>query len=134
MVAYNGPELMDGGPSDGLQFIKIISREKYTGNDSFEISLIHSFIPGPPQIILWKEEDKYLINIGTKIQLSYADKKVGDQLEEIWQYNHKRLTDYSLVSLPLNGNPFKRLSHMTPKILERLTLYPISSWSNKMTC
>jgi len=115
MVAYNGPELMDGGPSDGLQFIKIINKEKYTGKDPFKISLIGSFVPAPPQIILRKEEDKYLINIGTKIQFTYTDQKIGDRLEEIWQYNHKRLTDYSLVSLPLKWKSIQATVTHDPK-------------------
>lgn len=85
MVPYKGPELMDGGPSDVLQFIKIISKEKYTDNETFEISLIRGIIPSPDVVILQKEGNKYFINIGTTIHLSYSDEIVGEKLEEIWQ-------------------------------------------------
>ncbi|WP_104382825.1 hypothetical protein [Sphingobacterium sp. HMA12] len=85
MVPYKGPELMDGGPSDVLQFIKIISKEKYTDNEIFEISLIRGIIPSPDVVILRKEGNKYFINIGTTIHLSYSDEIVGEKLEEIWQ-------------------------------------------------
>src|SRR3546814_10683383 len=74
------------GPSYQLEFIEVLSREKYEGNESFEISLIQSFIPGGTAIYLEKKDGEYHF-IPEKITLTYTDPEVGEQLEEIWQHN-----------------------------------------------
>lgn len=77
---------------------KVISEEKYKGNESFEISLIKSYIPGGPFISLHKIGDKYQY-IQDKLELTYANQTVKDQLEEIWQNaqgKQSKSTDNSL--------------------------------------
>lgn len=97
MVAYKGPQMMDGGPEHSLHFIKTVSREKYEGNELFELSLVRSIVPGPDLIWLQKEEDSYLYLLGTgaKIQLTYRDDGVGEKLEEIWQHSKAIRQDYA---------------------------------------
>src|SRR5690606_4391620 len=68
------------GPAYHLDFIKVISKEKYEGNDPFEIALIQSYVPAGPAIILLKEKNQYWF--GSKIQLTYHDEGIGRQLEE----------------------------------------------------
>lgn len=81
------PEIpMQDGPAYYLEFIEVISREKYEGNEAFEISLIRSYIPGGPTIVLRKKDGQYYF-VSDKISLTYADAEIGEQLEEIWQYN-----------------------------------------------
>lgn len=83
MVAYNGPRMQDGGPMSHLKFIEVIRKEKYEGNETFELELIQSYIPGGPIIVLLKEEDKYFFI--SNIQLTYNDTEIESQLEKIWE-------------------------------------------------
>ncbi len=80
----------DNPPADGAsetyEFINIISREKYQGNESFTVPLVVSYVPGGPFIRLGKEGNDYYIESG-KLQLTYTDPTIAAQLEEIWQYN-----------------------------------------------
>jgi hypothetical protein len=75
-------------PQDGsayhLEFMKVISKEKYKGNEPFEIRLIQSYIPGGPTIILGKQDGSYYF-VPDKIALTYSGEEVKEQLEEIWQ-------------------------------------------------
>lgn len=64
---------------------KVISEERYSGNESFDILLIKSYIPGGPFLAMGKKEDQY-IYIQDKLELTYANQTVKDQLEEIWQH------------------------------------------------
>ncbi|PRD48813.1 hypothetical protein [Sphingobacterium haloxyli] len=97
MVAYKGPQMMDGGPGHALQFMETISKEKYEGNETFELSLVRSIVPGPDVIWLQKDEGKYMyiLNMGVQIQLTYTDEQVGEKLEEIWQHNKEIRQGYA---------------------------------------
>jgi hypothetical protein len=78
----------DDPPQDGVSywfdFLDIVTKEKYTGNDPFEIELIRAYIPGGPTIHMNKKGNDYFIQ-ADKIQLTYANDVVKSQLEEIWQ-------------------------------------------------
>lgn len=84
-------------PQDGsayhLEYIETMGKQKYEGNESFELELSQSYVPGGPMIVLLKEEGKYWFH--SNIQLTYSDVEIGNQLEEIWkhreeiQQNHK---------------------------------------------
>lgn len=63
---------------------KIISEEKYQGNEQFDITLIKSIIPSGPVITMGKIDGKYYY-INDKLELTYANDAVKAQLEEIWQ-------------------------------------------------
>lgn len=89
MSAYKGPQMQDGGPTDHLKFMEVISKEKYEGNESFDIELIRSYIPGGPQIMLFKEDGKYIFL--DDIQLTYSDDEVEAQLEKIWKHQEERI-------------------------------------------
>lgn len=67
--------------------MEIISKEKYEGNELFEIAIIQAIVPGGPVIMLLKEEDGYFF--GSNIQLTYQDEAIGSQLEEIWQHREE---------------------------------------------
>ncbi len=75
-------------PQDGadrwFNFTQVISEEKYQGNETFTITLIKSIVPGGPVITLQKTDDKYYF-IQDKLQLTYGNDLVRDQMEEIWQ-------------------------------------------------
>jgi hypothetical protein len=75
-------------PQDGsdrwFNLTQVISEEKYQGNEPFDITLIKSIIPGGPVITLLKKDDQFLY-IQDKLELTYANQEVKDQLEEIWQ-------------------------------------------------
>lgn len=87
MVPYNGPAIMDGGPSDVLQYVKTISKEKYQGNESFMLDLIRNPGFGTPIIVLFKESGKYWFGFGSdKTQLTYNNSDIESKLEEIWQH------------------------------------------------
>lgn len=75
--------IMDG-PDKWFNFTKIISEEKYNGNESFDIALIKSYVPGGPFIALQKKDGKYYYS-GGKLELTYTSQEVKNQLEEIWQ-------------------------------------------------
>ncbi|SHE63943.1 hypothetical protein [Pedobacter caeni] len=67
-----------------FDFIRVISEEKYQGNESFDIQLIHHYIPGGQSVMLSKENEKY-VYIKDKLQLTYSSPEVKTKLEEIWQ-------------------------------------------------
>ena len=85
-------------PAYHLQFIKVISQEKYDGNEPFELSLIQSFVPGGPTLMLYKENGQYFFK--SNIQLSFEDPEVGEQLEQIWQYNKELLKSAQTNQVP----------------------------------
>ncbi|MBL1409673.1 hypothetical protein [Sphingobacterium faecale] len=91
VVAYKGPQMMDGGPMSHLKFIKVISKEKYEGNEPFELSLVRSIVPGPNFIWLYNDGDsyQYLLVNEAQIKLTYKDEQVGEKLAEIWEYNQE---------------------------------------------
>jgi len=78
------PDPPQDGPDRWFNFIRVISEEKYQGNEPFEIMLIKSYVPGGPGISLRKTNDRYQY-IQDKLELTYASQEVKDQLEEIWQ-------------------------------------------------
>lgn len=81
-------------PQDGaayhLDFLEVISKEKYEGDEPFEIALIQSPVPAGPMITIVKKEDHYWFGFGSDIQLTYHDEEIGSQLEEIWK-NRKEI-------------------------------------------
>ena len=79
----NDPGLQDA-PAYYYEFKKVISAEKYNGNESFTVQLIIAPVPGGPYIRLNKQGNDYYL-IPDKLQLTYADTAVQTQLEEIWQ-------------------------------------------------
>lgn len=80
------PPIQDGA-SHWLNFMEIISKEKYEGNEPFEIGIIQSYVPGGPVIRLVKEGESYFFS--PNIQLTFHDEAIGDQLEEIWEHNQE---------------------------------------------
>ncbi|MCX2451982.1 hypothetical protein OQX61_11980 [Pedobacter sp. PLR] len=91
-------------PQDGsdrwFDFLKVIEEQKYTGTETFEISLIKAYLPGGPSIYLTKKDDQYQY-IQEKIQLSYASPAVKDQLEEIWQHELEIRESYGKDKKPI---------------------------------
>jgi hypothetical protein len=83
------------GPAYWFDFLNIISKEQYKGNDSFEIQFIVSHIPGGPGIQIGKQANDYYF-IPEKIQLTYANDSVRGQLEEIWQ-NAKEMRENGML-------------------------------------
>lgn len=77
-------EGLQDSPAYYFVFQSVVSQEKYTGNDSFTIQLIKSYIPGGPFIQLTKDGDKFFY-VSDKIQLTFATDEVSKQLETIWQ-------------------------------------------------
>jgi len=74
---------VEDGPEYSFVFEKVISKVQYKGNESFGIQLITSYIPGGPVIRLGKTGSEYSF-IPDKIQLSFANSTIQNQLEEIW--------------------------------------------------
>ena len=72
------------GPSNYFTFEEVISKEQYKGNESFDVQLITAYVPGGPVIRLGKTGSEYYF-IPDKLQLTYANDNVHNQLEEIWQ-------------------------------------------------
>lgn len=81
------PPIQDAA-SHWLDFMEVISKEKYKGNESFKIALIQSYIPGGPVIMLRKYDGQYHF-IPEKLTLTHVDEEVYEQLEEIWQHNEE---------------------------------------------
>ncbi|MGY3054884.1 hypothetical protein ACVWYG_003093 [Pedobacter sp. UYEF25] len=79
------PKDLQDGPAYYFEFINVISKERYAGNESFTIPLIVSYVPGGPVIQLNKSDDNFFY-LSDKIQLTYKDEEVRKQLEEIWQH------------------------------------------------
>src|SRR3546814_16093327 len=69
------------GPSYHLEFIEVLSREKYEGNESFEISLIQSFLTGGPAISLSHKHGEYHF-FPEQITLPYPAPELGRQMDE----------------------------------------------------
>ncbi|WP_374163775.1 hypothetical protein [Arcticibacter sp. MXS-1] len=76
-------------PQDGsayyLEFLKVLSKERYEGNEPFDIALLQAPIPGGPTIVLRKEAERYYF-LNDKIELTSSSAQVRDQLEEILQH------------------------------------------------
>ncbi|MBC8984645.1 hypothetical protein H9X96_02520 [Pedobacter sp. N36a] len=68
-----------------FDFVKVVSEQKYNGQESFNINLIQSFVPGGPTIYLTKEGEKFYYLKG-QLQLNYANQAQKGQLEEIWKH------------------------------------------------
>jgi hypothetical protein len=71
------------GSSDCFVFEKVISKEQYKGNEPFVVQLIVSYVPGGPNIRLRKTGDEYYF-IPDKLQLTYTNSTIQNELEEIW--------------------------------------------------
>lgn len=78
----NPPE---DGSSYWFEFMDILNKDKYTGNDDFQIELIRSYVVGGPIIQLNKKGNDYFFQT-EKLQLTPANETVKGQLEEIWQH------------------------------------------------
>ena len=100
MVAYKGPQMMDDGPTSVLQFIEVISKEKYEGKESFELQLIQQ-LSGLDwwRIMLLKQDGDYHF-IPADITLTHANEQVREQLEEIWQHNEELIENYQKDGTP----------------------------------
>jgi len=72
------------GPGYWFDFLNVISKEQYKGSEAFNVNLIVSYIPGGPFIRIEKQVNEYFL-VGEKIQLTYTDPVIGNQLEEIAQ-------------------------------------------------
>jgi len=83
MVAEKDPP--QDGPAYHLEYIETMGKEKYEGNESFELELIQSYVPGGSTIMLGKREGLYYF-VPDKLALTYNDAEIGNQLEEIWQH------------------------------------------------
>ncbi|WP_316747178.1 hypothetical protein [Pedobacter gandavensis] len=66
-----------------FDFLKVITEQKYTGTEAFEISLIKDYVVAGPVIYMTKKDGQYQY-IQEKIQLNYASPELKAQLEEIW--------------------------------------------------
>ncbi|MBB6238634.1 hypothetical protein HDC90_003276 [Pedobacter sp. AK013] len=77
-------EPLQDGPEYYFIFEKIISKEQYRGSESFTVQLITNYVVGGPNIRLSKTGTDYYM-IPDKLQLTYANSTVQNELEEIWQ-------------------------------------------------
>lgn len=67
-----------------VDFKSIKSKNKYTGQEPFQIELIQAMVPGGPRIYLYKKGDKYyFIN---DIELTYKDNSTKDKFEEFLKH------------------------------------------------
>ena len=81
---FNRDEVpLQDGPEYYFVFEKILSKEQYKGNESFTVQLITSYVPGGPVIKLSKTGNEYYLIPG-KLQLTYANSSIQNELEEIW--------------------------------------------------
>ena len=81
---FNRDEVpLQDGPEYYFVFEKILSKEQYKGNESFPVQLITSYVPGGPVIRLSKTATDYYMIPG-KLQLTYANSTIQNELEEIW--------------------------------------------------
>lgn len=96
-IDSNAPPIQDGSYY-WLDFMEVISKEKYEGNEPFEIDIIQRPIPGGAFIVVRKEEDQYWL--GSKIQLTYQDEEIESQLEEIWQHQEEIRQAYMAEDSP----------------------------------
>ena len=72
------------GPSQEFEFVKVLSKEQYKGNEPFKIQIITSYVPGGPVIRLGRQGNDYFFIPG-KLQFTFADNIIKSQLEEIMQ-------------------------------------------------
>jgi hypothetical protein len=79
---YEANPPMDGS-SYWYEFVKVINKEQYKGSEPFSVQLIVSYVPGGPMIRLNKANNDYYL-IPEKIQFTYANTEVEEQLAEIW--------------------------------------------------
>src|SRR5690606_14886427 len=86
-IDSNDPPIQDGSYY-WLDFIEVISKEKYEGDEHFLIALVHSPIPGGLTIGLTKHDGLYYIS-PNKLTLTPANETVAAQLEEIWQHREE---------------------------------------------
>lgn len=100
MAAYKGPQMMDDAPTSALNFIEVISKERYEGDESFELALVQQ-LSGLDwwRIMLHKQDDDYHF-IPADIILTYANEQVREQLEEIWQHNEELMENYRTDGTP----------------------------------
>ncbi|MCC8409953.1 DUF4377 domain-containing protein [Mucilaginibacter sp. UR6-1] len=73
-------------PADGssywYDFVSIVSKDQYKGDEPFTIQLIYHYGFGGPVIRLNKVDNDYYFT--PEIQFTYADNHTGSQLAEIW--------------------------------------------------
>ncbi|TKC04284.1 hypothetical protein [Pedobacter frigoris] len=81
MVAPDVPP--QDGPSYWLELVKVLSKERYTGNDSFVIELIYRGW-GSPGIMLEKKDGLY--DFQGKVKLTPATPAISEKLAEMWAY------------------------------------------------
>lgn len=106
MVVPNLPP--QDGPSYHLEFLNVEKKEKYLGNETFEIPLILGIIPGGPFINMHKEEGKYLFS--NKVTLNFTAEDIGEKLEEIWQHKVEvdqvqKTLKWKSITLTVNHDP-----------------------------
>ncbi|SDH35880.1 hypothetical protein SAMN05421827_12233 [Pedobacter terrae] len=81
---FNRDEVpLQDGPEYYFVFEKVISKEQYKGSESFIVQLITNYVVGGPNIRLSKTGNDYYM-IPDKLQLTYANSTVQNELEEIW--------------------------------------------------
>lgn len=78
------------GPTYWMEFVSVLSSEKYEENQPFIIELVHSSRFGGSYISLIKDQGQYHF-IPEKITLTSADVQVNVQLEQIWEHNRQIL-------------------------------------------
>ncbi len=79
------PPIQDAPPY-WLDFIEVAKTEKYEGDESFQLALVQSHIPGGPVIMLRKHDGEYHF-IPEKVTLRPANEQVAHLLAEIWEHN-----------------------------------------------
>jgi hypothetical protein len=82
-----------------FEFKNVMSKEQYKGNESFDVQLIVSYIPGGPVIRLNKEGNAYYLIPG-KLQLTFNNATVENQLAEIWKNKLEMLTSSLYNPIP----------------------------------
>lgn len=85
--------------SEYFIFEKIISKEQYKGNESFTIQLITNYVVGGPNIRLGKTGNDYYF-IPDKLQLTFTDNTVQNELEEIWLNAQEVRANWKTGQLP----------------------------------
>lgn len=108
MVAPDVPP--QDGPSYWLELVKVLSKEKYTGSDSFVVELIARGW-GVPHIMLRKEHGKYIFQ--EKITLAAATPAVAEQLAELWNDYEKYVEEMKAYK---DGDPRPVLKWKSIKI------------------
>lgn len=83
-----------------FEFIQVISEQRYNGNESFDIDLIQSIVPGGPFIAINKTTDHYQYTT-LNLELTIANQTVKDQLAEIWKNQQDIIDSYVQHKQPL---------------------------------